>query len=143
MAQMAHYLVLKMEIGDSCFCAQHLVGVGEVKICLIEMGPSGGLVATRIEHYGECHECRDFEAINDSVGTSCFIIYVEVELLQICGPLLMVVILQFTLCLDELQRLMISIDDSLLPENIIPPLMAGLHNGLHLFFIIRVLTNDI
>jgi hypothetical protein len=36
------------------------------------------------------------------VGASYFIIDVEVELLQVCGPLLMVVILQFSLCMHEL-----------------------------------------
>jgi hypothetical protein len=72
------------------------------------------------------------------IGTSCFILDVEVELLQVCGPLLMVVILQFSLCLHELQWLMISVDDCLLPKNVMPPL-AGLHNGVHFFVISRVL----
>jgi hypothetical protein len=83
------------------------------------------------------------EEINDVVGASCLILDVEMELLQVCGPLLMVVILQFSLCLHELQRLMIGVDDCLLPENVMPPLAAGLHNGVHLFFISRVLTDDI
>jgi hypothetical protein len=99
---MAQQPVLKMEISDSCVCAQHLVGVGEVRIYLIEVGPSGGLVAARVEHYGECHDWRSVEAIIDSVVTSCFILDVEVELLKICGPLLMAIILQFSLCLHEL-----------------------------------------
>jgi hypothetical protein len=43
------------------------------------------------------------EEINDVVGASCLILDVEMELLQVCGPLLMVVILQFSLCLHELQ----------------------------------------
>jgi hypothetical protein len=81
MTQMAQQPVLKMEIGDSCVCSQHLVGVDEVRICLIEVGPSGGIVVARIEHYGECREWRSAEAINNSVGTSCFILDVEVELL--------------------------------------------------------------
>jgi hypothetical protein len=109
--------ILKMEIGDNCVCTQHLVGVGEVRICLIEVGPYRGLVATRIEHCGECHDWMLVEEINDSIGTSCFILDVEVELLQICGPLLMAVILQFSLCLHELKQLMINVDDCLLPEN--------------------------
>jgi hypothetical protein len=58
------------------------------------------------------------------VGAPCLILDVEMELLQVCGPLLMVVILQFSLCLHELQRLMISVDDCLLPENVMPPLEA-------------------
>jgi hypothetical protein len=100
-------------------------------------------VAVRIEHFGEFHYWSSAEAINDSVGTSCFILDVEVELLQICGPLLMVVILKFSLCLHELQRLMISVDDFRLPKNVVPPLAAGLHNGVHFFVVITIRTNDI
>jgi hypothetical protein len=77
------------------------------------------------------------------VGDSCLIFDVEVELLQVCGPIMMAVILQFSLCLHELQWLMINVDGCLLPENVMPPLDAGLHNGVHLFFISRVLTKDI
>jgi hypothetical protein len=81
--------------------------------------------------------------INDSIGTSHFILDVEVELLQICGPLLMAVILQFSLCLHELQWLMISVDDCLLLENVMPPLEVGLENGVHFFVVSRVLMDDI
>jgi hypothetical protein len=77
------------------------------------------------------------------IGASCFILDVEVELLQVCGPLLMVVILQFSLCLHELQWLMISVDDCLLPKNVMSPLAVGLHNGVHFFVISRVLTDNI
>ena len=52
------------------------------------------------------------------IGASCFILYVEVELLQVCGPLLMAIILQFSLSLHELQWLMISVDDCLLTKNV-------------------------
>ena len=65
------------------------------------------------------------------------------ELLQVCGPLLIEVILQFALCLHELHRLMIGVDDCLLPKNVIPPLAIGFHNGVHLFVISRVLVDDI
>jgi hypothetical protein len=64
-------------------------------------------------------------------------------LLQVCGPLLMVVILQFSMCLHELQWLMISVDDCLLPKNVMSPLTACLHNGVHFFVISRVLTDSI
>ena len=66
------------------------------------------------------------------IGASCFILDVEVELLQVCGPLLIVVILQFSLCLHEMQWLMISVDDCLLPNNVMSPLAACFHNGVHL-----------
>jgi hypothetical protein len=55
----------------------------------------------------------------------------------------MVVILQFSLCLHELQWLMISVDDYLPPKNVMSPLAEGLHNGLHFFVISRVLMDNI
>ena len=48
MDHMAQQLVLKMEISDSCVWAKHLVGFGEVRICLIEVGPSRGIVDARV-----------------------------------------------------------------------------------------------
>jgi hypothetical protein len=51
--------------------------------------------------------------------------------------------MQFSLSLHELQWLMISVDDCLLPKNAMPPLVKGFHNGVHLFFISRVLTDGI
>jgi hypothetical protein len=55
----------------------------------------------------------------------------------------MVVILQFASCLDELQWLMISVDECPLPKNVMSPLTVGLHNGVHLFVVSRVLTDKI
>ena len=55
----------------------------------------------------------------------------------------MEIILQFSLCLHDLQLLMISVDDCLLPKNVMSPLVVGLHNGVHFFVIIRVLTDNI
>jgi hypothetical protein len=77
------------------------------------------------------------------VGASYFILDVEVEFLQVHGPPLIVVILQFSFCVHELQWLMISVDDCLLPKNVIPPLVVGFHNGVHFFFISRVLMDNI
>ena len=96
------------------------------------MGTSKGLMAVRINHCDECHDWRSAEEINDSVVTSCFILDVEVELLQICGPLLIGFILQLPLSLHELLCLMISVDDFLLPKNVIYPLATDFHNGVHL-----------
>jgi hypothetical protein len=83
------------------------------------------------------------KTINDIIGASCLILDVDMELLQVCGPLLMLIIMKFSLCLHELQQLIIGVDGCLLPENVIPPLVVGLDNGVHLFFISRVLTDDI
>ena len=91
-----------MEIIDNCLCNQHLVGGGKVQVCLIELGPSRGLMAVGFYHCGECRDWWSAEEINDVVGASCFILDVEVELMQVCGPLLMEIIPQFSLCLHEL-----------------------------------------
>jgi hypothetical protein len=79
----------------------------------------------------------------DVVCTPCIILDVEMELLQACGTLLMEVILQFSLCLNELQRLMISVDDCFLLENVMPPLAIVLYNGVHFFVVSGVLTDNI
>jgi hypothetical protein len=55
----------------------------------------------------------------------------------------MAVIFQFSLCLYELQWLMISVDDCLHSKNVMYPLSKGLHNGLHLFVISKVLIDII
>jgi hypothetical protein len=48
MAQMAQQPILQMKINDNCVCVQHLVGSEEVKIFLIELGPSGGLMSVGV-----------------------------------------------------------------------------------------------
>jgi hypothetical protein len=55
----------------------------------------------------------------------------------------MAVILQFYLCLHELQWLMIGVDDCLLPKNVMSPLAVYLHNGVHFLVVSRVLTDNI
>jgi hypothetical protein len=65
------------------------------------------------------------------------------ELLQVGGPLLMDVVLQFPLCLYELQRLMISVDDCILSQNVMFPLMTSLYNGIHFLVIGWVFLENI
>jgi hypothetical protein len=72
-------------------------------------------MSTGMEHSGECSHRRPIEAVSDMIGDTCLILDVEMELLQVGGPLLMVVFLQFPLCLYELQRLVISVYDRLFP----------------------------
>jgi hypothetical protein len=62
---------------------------------------------------------------------------------KVCGTLMMAVILQLSLCLYELQWIMINVDDCLLPKNVMSPKATGFHNGVHLFVVIKVLTNNI
>jgi hypothetical protein len=65
------------------------------------------------------------------------------ELLQVGGPLLMAVVLQFPLCLYELQRLVISVYDHLFPHNVMFPLTTGLYNGIHFLVIGGVFPDSI
>jgi hypothetical protein len=51
--------------------------------------------------------------------------------------------MQFSLCLHEMHRIMISVDECLLLENVMPPLEASLYNGLHSFVVSGVLTDGI
>ena len=46
-----------------------------------------------------------------------------------------------SLCLYELQGLVIYVDDHFLPHNVMLPFMASLHNGIH-FFVIRGVLSD-
>jgi hypothetical protein len=55
----------------------------------------------------------------------------------------MAVILQFPLCLYELQRLVISVDDRLLSQNVMFPLTTGLYNGIHFLVIGGVFPDSI
>jgi hypothetical protein len=48
MAHTTQQPILNMEISDNCICAQHLVGGGEVRVCLIELGPFRGIMAKRV-----------------------------------------------------------------------------------------------
>jgi hypothetical protein len=48
MAQTTQQRILKMEIIDNYVCIQHLVGGGEVQVCLIDLGPSRGLMVARV-----------------------------------------------------------------------------------------------
>ena len=69
------------------------------------------------------------------LGATLLVLDIKMELLQVCGPLLMEIILQFPLGLSKLQGLVIYVDDHFLHQNVMPPLFTGLHNGIHLFFI--------
>jgi hypothetical protein len=101
------------------------------------------LMAARVSHHGKCHDWRSAHKISDSICTPCFILDVEVDILRVCGPLLMVVIQQFSLCLHELQWLMMFLNGHLLPKIVMSPLVVGFHNGVHFFVIIRVLMDII
>jgi hypothetical protein len=100
-------------------------------------------MSTGMEHSGECSHRRPNEAVSDIIGDTCRILDVDMELLQVGGPLLMVVVLQFPMYLYELQRLVISVYDRLFPQNVIFPLTMGLYNGIHFLVIGGVFLDSI
>jgi hypothetical protein len=55
-----------------------------------------------MEKSGECSHRRLTEAFNDMIEDTFLILDVDMELMQVGGLLLMVVVLQFPLCLYEL-----------------------------------------
>jgi hypothetical protein len=120
-----------------------MIGGGEVKVVLIEFGPLRCLIPIGRENCGECNNGRKTEAVNDMICAPFFLLDVEMELLQVCGPLSMVVVLQPPMCLYDLQRLLISVDDCLLSQNVMFPLTIGFHNGIHFFVIGGVFTDSI
>jgi hypothetical protein len=100
-------------------------------------------MSTGMEHIGKCSHRRSTEAISDMIGDTCLILDVDMELLQVGGPLLMAVILQFTLCLYELQRLVINVYDHLYLKNVMFPLIAGLYNGINFLVVGGVFMDNI
>jgi hypothetical protein len=132
-----------VKIGDILACAQELIGGGEVRISLIKVGPFRCPMPTGMEHSGDCRHERSTEEINDMICDPCLILDVDMELLQVCGPLFMAIILQLPLCLYELQRIVISVDDCLLSQNVIFPLTTEFHNGIDLLVIGGVFPDGI
>ena len=55
----------------------------------------------------------------------------------------MAIVLELPLCLYKLKRSVIGMDDRLLPHNVMLPLPASLHDGIHLFIIGGVILNCI
>jgi hypothetical protein len=120
-----------------------MIDGGEVRILLIKLGPLRCLMSTRMEHGGEFSHGRLTEAVSNTICAPCLTLDVEMELLQVGGQLLMEVIMQLPLCLYELQRLVIRVDDCLLPQNVMFPLMVGFYNGIHFLFLSGVFLDSI
>jgi hypothetical protein len=132
-----------VKIGDIRACTQETIGGGKVQILLINLGPLRCLMPIGMEHSGECNHGRLTEVVSDMICALCIVLDVEMELLQVGGPLLMEVVLQLPLCLYELQRLVINVDDCLLSHNVIFPLTTDLYNGIHFLLISGVFTDSI
>ena len=96
---------------------------------------------TRVEHGGEHQNRWSVEAICNIIGATLLVLDVQMKLLQICGPLLMAIILKLPLCLYEPQGPVVYVDDCFLPQNVMLPFSTSLHNGIHLFVISGILVN--
>ena len=72
-------------------------------------------MATRVENSSQCRNWGPDEVVCNIIGAALFVFNVQVELLHICTPLLMAIVLQLPLCLYKLKRSVISVDDRLLP----------------------------
>jgi hypothetical protein len=96
-----------------------------------------------MEHSGEGSHMRSNEAVNDMNCAPSLILDVDMELLQVGEPILVVAILQFPMCLYDLQRLVINVDDCLLSKNVMFPLKIRLYNGIHFLVIGGVFPDSI
>jgi hypothetical protein len=99
-------------------------------------------MSTGIKNSGKCCHKRSTEAYSDTICAPYFILDADMELVQLGGPLLIVIILQPPKCLYELQRVLISVDDCLLSHNVMFPLMMGFYNRIH-FLVIGGVFPDI
>jgi hypothetical protein len=96
---------------------------------------------TRFENGGYRHDWWSTEEFYNIIGASLLILDVQMKLLQIYGPLLMVIVLQLPLCLYELHGSVVCVDDCFLPQNVMLPLSESLHNGIHFFAIKGILLD--
>ena len=96
---------------------------------------------TRVENGGYGHDQWSAEAVCNIIGATLLVLDVQMKFLQICGPLLMAIILQLPLHLYELHGSMVCVDDCLLLQNVMLSLSTSLHNGIHLFFTSGILSN--
>ena len=117
---------------------QCLLCVAEFRIALVEKRPIRSLMPTRVENGSYGHDQWLVEAVCNIIGATFLVLDVQMKLLQICGPLLMEIILQLPLCLYGLQGPVVCVDDCFLPQNVMLPLSTSLHNGIHLFVISRI-----
>ena len=90
---------------------------------------------TRVEHSGERHDQCSAEAVCNMIGATLIVLDVQMKLLQVCGQLLMAILLKLPLCLYKLQGSVVYVDDHFLPQNVMIPLLPSLHNGIHIFVI--------
>ena len=105
------------------------------------MRPPRSLVPTGVEHNDQRRDWWFVEAVYNIIGVSLLVLNVQMELLQVCGPFLMAIILKLPMCLYELQRSVVYVDGCFLPRNVMLPLTICLHNEIH-FFVIGGIISD-
>jgi hypothetical protein len=132
-----------VKIWNSVTLQERLVCVAEIWIALVEKRPIRSLMPTRVEHSGYHHDRWSAEAICNIIGVALLVLDVQMNLLQICGPLLIAIVLQLPLCLYELQGSMVCVDDCVLPQNVMILLSTSLHNGIHFFVISGILLDRV
>ena len=81
---------------------------------------------TRVENGGYGHDRWSAEAVCNIIGVTLLVLDVQRKFLQVCGPLLIVIVMKFPFCLYELQGLVVYVDEHFLPKNIMFPLSATL-----------------
>jgi hypothetical protein len=62
-------------------CTQYLIGGGEVRVMLINLGQRRCLMPIGMEHCGQCNNGRTTKAVNNKICAPSFILHVEMELL--------------------------------------------------------------
>ena len=72
---------------------ERLVCVAEFWIALVEKRPIRSLMPTRVEHGGYHHDRWSAEVVCNINRASLIVLGVLMKLFQICGPLLMVIVL--------------------------------------------------
>ena len=130
-----------MKIWNSVTLQERILCVAKFWISLVEKRPIRSLIPTRVEHGGYRHDQWLSEVVCNIIGASLLVLDVQVKLLQICGPLLMAIVLQLPLCLYELQGSVVCVDDRFLSQNVMLPLPTSLHNGIHFFVISGILSD--
>ena len=122
---------MELEIYNLLAIHYHLVSGVKLWIIFVQLWPFKGIMAIRVGNNSQCYNWELTEAICNMIGVSLFVFIVQVEFLSICRPLMMVIILQLPLCLYKLKRLVICVDDHLLPKNVMLPLSTSLHDRIH------------
>jgi hypothetical protein len=70
-----------VKINDIHACTQELIGGGEFRMSLINLGSFICLMSIGMDHGGEKSHRRSTEEVSDMIFAPCFILDVEMELL--------------------------------------------------------------